>query len=134
MLGEKEILQKLVVDEKDTIRDLERLVNESSKFFKIEKPTGRIIFVNFGDLSDPKRICIVMIGKYFANKLELVESPNLSISDIAKEIGKPMTTLSSPMRDLTKKGYVEKLPGRKYRIAYHRISEILEKVLTNKRD
>ena len=133
MSDEKEILQKLVVDEKDTIKDLERLVTESSKFFKIEKPTGKIIFVSFGDLSDPKRICIVMIGKYFANKLGIVESPSLGISDIAKEIGRPMTALSGPMKELTKNGYVEKLPGRKYRIAYHRISEILEKFLVSKK-
>lgn len=132
MTEENEILKKLVVEEKDITKEMEKLVGEASKHFRIEKPSGRIIFQNFGSLSDKQRIAIVLLGKYFANKLSMIENPSLSISEIAKEIGRPMTTLSGNMKELINKGYVEYLPGKKYRVAYHRIKEIFEDVLSAK--
>lgn len=132
MVEENEILKKLVVEEKDTIKEMEKLIEEAVKFFRIEKPSGKIIFQNFGALTDQQRVAIILLGKYFANKLGIIESPMLSISEISKELGRPMTTLSGHMKGLTDKGLVEKLPGRKYRVAYHRINEILEGILSLK--
>lgn len=132
MTEENEILKKLVVEEKDITKEMEKLVGEAQKHFRIEKPSGKIIFQNFGSLNDKQRIAIVLLGKYFANRLNMVENPSLSISEIAKEIGKPMTTLSGNMKELVSKGYVEYLPGKKYRVAYHRIKEIFDNVLDTK--
>lgn len=128
MAEENEILKKLVVEEKDTIKEMEKLVEEAARFFKIEKPSGRIMFQNFGALTDQQRISIIMLGKYFASKLKIIDNPMLSISDISKELGRPMTTLSRPMKELIDRGFIEKLPGRKYRVAYHRINEILANI------
>jgi len=133
MSGGNEVLKKLIVDEKDTIKEMEKLVGQASKYFRIEKPSGRIIFQNFGALTDQQRICIILVGKYFANNLGFIKDCTLSISDIAKELGRPMTTLSKYMRSLASRGFIERLPGRKYRIAYHRISEIFENILFAKR-
>jgi predicted transcriptional regulator len=132
MEEESEILRKLVVDEKDVIKELEKLVEQSQKYFRIESTSGKIVFQDYGSLSDKQRIAVVLIGRYFASKLKLIEDPSLSISEIAKEIGRPMTTLSKYTRDLVDRGYVEYLPGKKYRIAYHRIKEIYNDILETK--
>lgn len=124
MTDEKEILKKLVVEEKDVVSDLANLVEKAKEVFVIEKPSGRIIFKDFGKLKDPQRICALLIGKYFASKLGLIQEPALGISEIAKELGRPMTTLSGPVRELMMKGYIEKLTTRKYMIVYHRIKDI----------
>ncbi len=134
MVEENEILKKLVIEEKDITKELESLVGKSLQFFKIEKPGGKIVFVDFGSLSDPQRICALLLGKYFATKLGIIEKSELGISEISNELGRPMTTLSSPMRELVKKGFVEKLPIRKYRIAYHRISKIFDEILRLKKE
>ena len=126
MTDEKEILKKLLVEEKDVIKDLVNLVEKAKTVFVIEKTTGRIIFISFGKLSDPQRICALLIGKFFAVKMELIEESSLGVSEIAKELGRPKTTLSKPLGDLVKLGYVEKLPQRKYTIAYHRLNEIFD--------
>lgn len=129
---EKSVLEKLVLDEKDVTKDMEKLVESALQIFRIEKPTGKIIFQNFGVLGDKQRILIILIGKYFATKIGILENAALSISEIAKELGRPMTALSGPLRDVVKSGHVENLPGRKYRIAYHRVSEIFDKFLSLK--
>ncbi len=133
MSEENEILKKLVVEEKDITKEMERLVEEAQKHFRIEKPSGRIIFQDFGSLSDKQRIATILLGKYFAHRLNLIESPSLSISETANELGRPMTALSGSMRELVTKGYVEYLPGKKYRVAYHRIKEMFEDILSTRR-
>ncbi len=132
MPEENEILKKLVVSEEDVTKEMEQLVNEASKIFKIEQPSGRIIFHDFGKLNDKQRILVILVGKYFASRVGIIENPSMSISEISKELGRPMTALSGPIKDLVKQGYVEYLPGRKYRVAYHRIKEIFEKMLSSK--
>jgi len=133
MVEESEILKRLVVEEKDVTKEMEKLVDEASKHFRVEKPSGRIIFQDFGLLSDKQRIAIVLIGKYFAHKLKMIENPSLSISQIATELGRPMTALSGNIKELVTRGYIEYLPGKKYRIAYHRIKEIFNDILIKKR-
>lgn len=128
-----EILGKLVVEETVVTKDLEKQIEEATKHFKIEKPTARILFQDFGSLSDKQRIAVILLGKFYATRLKIIDEPSLSISEIAKELGRPMTTLSWSMKELVKHGYVEYLPTRRYRIAYHRIKEIIDNVLNVKK-
>jgi len=129
MVEENQILRKLLVEERDVIKDLSVLVDRVSEIFRIEKPSGRIVFMNFGELSDPQRLASLLLGRYFANKLALVESNSLGISEIAEQLGRPKTALSGPLKELVTKGFVEKLPDRKYRIAYNRIRDIFDTLL-----
>lgn len=126
MVDEKEILEKLLVDEGEVIKDLARSVDTAKDIFVIEKQSGRIIFKDFGKLSDPQRICALLIGKYFAARLGIITENSLGVSDIAKELGRPKTALSGPLKELLKKGFVEKLPNRKNIVAFHRINDIIK--------
>jgi hypothetical protein len=133
MTEESEILKKLLVEEKDMTKELEKQVEEASKHFRIEKPSGRILFKDFGALRDKQRIAVLLLGKYFACQLKLIEDPSLSMSEISRELVRPMTTLSKYVGELVDAGYIESLPAtRKYRVSYHRIPEIFSSVLTTK--
>lgn len=134
MVDEAEILHKLVVEEKDVMKEIEQMVEKASNYFKIEKPGGKIIFKDFGGLNDKQRIIILLLGKYFAAKLKIIGDPSMSISTVAKELGRPVTTLSGNMKDLVTKGYAEYIPnGKKYRVSYHRIHEIFETLLDKRK-
>jgi hypothetical protein len=131
-MEEHEILEKLVVEEKDLTKELATVVGRASEIFRIERPSGKIVFKDFTGLSDKQRILAVLVGKYFARRLGIIEEPAMGISEIARELGRPVTALSGPIGDSVKGGLVERLSDRKYRIAYHRIGYILEKVLVPK--
>lgn len=126
MTNENDILKKLLVDEKDVVKELVSLVEKAKEIFVIERSSGKIIFKNFGELTDVQRICALLSGRYFASKLGISQDHSLGVTEIAKELGRPKTTLSGPMRDLVKKGYLVKLTNRKYAIAYHRIKDIFD--------
>lgn len=130
----RDILEKLVVDEKDLKQELAKQVDDAAKIFRIERPSGKIAFKDFGSLSDKQRIAVVLMGKYFATKLGIVPDATLSISEVANELGRPVTALSGPVKDLVRQGFVEYLTERRYKIVYHRIGEIFEKVLSGKKE
>lgn len=126
---ERKVLNRLVVDKGAMIKDLEHLVEQAKDIFLIESPGGRIIFQDFGALSDERRILALLTAKYFAARLGLKNDNSLGISEIAQELGRPMTSLSGPVRSLIAEGYVEKLPIRKYTVAYNRMKEIIPEIL-----
>lgn len=126
MVDEKDVLKKLLVDETFVIKDLASLVDKAKDIFVIEKSSGRVIFKDFGSLTDPQRICALLIGRYFAVKVGILKDSALSISEISKTLGRPLKPLSGRMTELIKKGYAEKLTNRKYMITYHRIHDIFK--------
>jgi hypothetical protein len=126
------VLEKLVVDEQEIKIELGKLVEKTITIFRIEKPSGRILFKNFSSLSDPQRISALLIGKYFASRmidLGISCSESLNVSNIAKELGRPVTAMSGPIQILLKKGFVEKLEDKTYRISYNRLNEVVNSIL-----
>lgn len=128
----RDILEKLVVEEKDLTQELAKQVEDAAKIFRIERPSGKVVFKEFGALTDKQRIAVVLMGKYFATKLDIISAATLSISEVANELGRPVTALSGPMKDLVRAGFVEYVSERRYKIVYHRIGEIFEKVLVSR--
>ena len=126
MTNEKEILKKLLVDEEGILKDLGEFVDKVKNIFVIERSTGKVFFKNFGKLTDPQRIAALLVGRYFAEKLDIINDDSMGVSEIADALGRPKTSLSGPLKDLSTKGYVEKMGNRKYRIAYNRIQNIFE--------
>ena len=126
MTSEKEILKKLLVDEEDILKDLSELVGKAKNIFVIERSTGKIFFKNFGKLTDPQRITALLVGRYFAEKLDIIDDDSMGVSEIAGALGRPKTSLSGPLKDLSTKGYVEKMDNKKYRIAHNRIQDIVK--------
>jgi hypothetical protein len=125
-----DVLKKLFIDETDTLKELEKLVDSASKVFRIERPSGRVVFRDFKNLTDKQRIAAYLSAKYFATKSQIITNYDFGIGDIAKELGRPATSLSGPIRQLVDEGFVESLPDKKYSIVYHRLTEVFETILS----
>lgn len=131
MTNEKDLLKDLLLDDTEVKKQLASLAGKSKNVFQIQKENGQIVFKNFKVLTNPARICALLTGKKFAKKLELNVEDSLSITQIGIELGILSSTLSSPMKDLVKKGYVLK-NKKKYEIAYNRLPEIFEEYFSEK--
>ena len=129
---EKKVLSKLLVDESAVIANLAEQVEKVTKVFRIENPSGRIIFESNLDLSDRKRVVALLLEKYFSHRLGLIQDDSLGVSEIADELGKPVTSMSGLVGGLMQDGFVIRLPIRKYRVVYHRIPSIID-LLTEKK-
>ena len=122
--SEKEILKNLLISEEDTVQKLKMLVEKSKKYFGIESKSGKIIFHN-PNMANRKKILLLLIGKYFAEKLGLIDKNSLSSTEISKQIDTAITTISGPLGELLKKGLIKK-EGSEYKIQYFKIESILD--------
>lgn len=133
MSKEKEILKDILVDESDVIQNLASIVKKAKDIFVIEKESGKVIFKNYSKLSNPQKICSVLIGKYFAKRLDIIDDHTATISEISEELDVLQTTLSSPLKSLRKTGQILYEKSR-YRINPHRIEEIIKSILKEKNE
>ncbi len=131
MVDEKKILEDMLVDESDIIQNLAKIVEKAKNIFVMEKNSGKIIFKNFSELTNPQKIVCILTAKYFAKRLNLIVDHAISVADISNELEIPNTTLSSPLKSLRKTGvvlYNESL----YKINPHRIEEVVDSILSTK--
>ena len=131
---EKKVLSKLLVDESAVIANLAEQVEKVMKVFRIENPSGRIIFESNLDLNDRKRVAALLLEKYFAHRYGLIQDDSLGVSEIADELGKPVTSMSGLVSVLMQDGFVTRLPIRKYRVVYHRIPAIIDMLTERKKN
>ena len=125
--GEKEeILKELLIDEEAILKDL---VNKAKKIFKIDKKSGRtVLLIPKTPLSDRELIILTLIGRYFANKLNLFDSSSMAIEELAQELNMAKPSVSARMSDLRRERIVEMLARGEYRINYTEISRLLDEI------
>ena len=126
MTDERKIMESLLVDEHTLLEDLKEVVNRAKNIFRIESHTGRIVFMNFGELNNSQRILVLLTGRHFAVKFGLIEDSSFGSSEIAKNLGIPKTNLSVPIKNLCAEKYIERLSNRKYRINHNRVNDIFD--------
>jgi len=131
MTDEHEILKDLLVDESELIQNLASIIQKTKDIFVIEKESGKIIFKNYSKLTNSQKISCILIGKYFAKRLGIIDDHTVAISEISSELEIPQTTLSSPLKSLRSYGAVLYEKSR-YRVNPHRIEEIIDSILSSK--
>lgn len=124
MTNEKDILKDILVSEEDVIQNLLEIVKKVKEIFVLEEKSGKIIFKNYSKLTNPQRISAILIGKYFAKRLNIIKDNSMEGPEISKELNIPQTTLSAPLKSLKDKGLILSDKG-KYRVNPHRIEEII---------
>lgn len=122
--GEKEVLKDILVSEEGIIHNLLEIVKKAKEIFVLEEKSGKIIFKNYSKLTNPQRISAILIGKYFAERLNIIQDNSMEGSEISNELNIPQTTLSAPLKSLKVKGLILSEKG-KYRVNPHRIEEII---------
>ena len=130
MSDEHRILKDLVINENEIIDNLVSTIQKIKDFFRIEDKSGKIIFQNYSKLTNPQKICCVLMGKYFANRLSIIEDHTASVSELSSELDIPVTTLSAPLKSLRKSNWVLYAESR-YKINIHQIDEIVDSLLKN---
>jgi DNA-binding MarR family transcriptional regulator len=120
----KDVLRDILVSEKDLATRVSELVTKLKPFIRIDEQSGKIFFVESVKFSNTQKILLFSIGKFLAEKAGIINTSSFSIAEISKELNILTTTLSAPLGDLVKKGFIEK-DNVKYRILYPKIDSIL---------
>jgi len=126
LLSEKEILEKLLIDERETLK---RLVEKSEKILRVDKKTGdTVIIAPRSKLTDRQLISIILLGRYFSNKLNLVPSEVMTIDEIAQKLNLDKDVVSARLSDLKRERIVEMVSRGEYRISHANADTMLDEI------
>lgn len=121
----KEILGRIFVREEDTLKELEEIVDNSTKHFRINPHSGRMIIFEEHITQIPYKILLLLIGLYLMKHEGARENDLINISQMEKVLDIKKTSLSKPLGNFVKKGYVKKDSLGNYSIEHYQIKRIL---------
>jgi len=125
-LSEKDILEKLLIDEEEILK---RLVEKAEKIFRIDRKTGdAVIVAPKSKLIDRELIGITLLGRYFANKMKLASSDSMSVSEIAQKLGMDEKAVSARLSELKRERIVEMVSRGEYRVSYAGVESMLSEI------
>ena len=129
-LNKDEILKELLYTEKDSLQKLKEMVNKTKALVKIDQKSSNIVLNSEFDFSNPEKILLILIGKYFSNEIGLTDKGCLEIQEI-EEISKiKKTTLSKPLGVLINSGYVGKNDEKHYFIQHYKIEKAINSLFS----
>ena len=122
----KKIIQDLILKEEDVKAQLQRLVNLAKPFLSIEDKTGRVFLKQEFPFTNPEKILLFLLGKYFACQAGISIEETVKLSDISDGLGIIVTTLSAPMARLVKSKVINKPQKDAYQINPFQAEKYLE--------
>ena len=132
MNAEDEILSKLLLNEKQELEQLDRMVDMALLFFQIDSKGHDVVLTDRAKkLPIKDMICAYLIGIYFGSKklkingIPIIESDSKSGNEIAKYLGKKFTSISGRLTELVRDGRIIKDSNGNYSVTYHKIRTII---------
>ncbi len=119
------IKEHLFISEDNVKQKLDSLLQRMKKYIKIESATGTVILER-KNLQIKPALCLHLIGYYYYARFNKQDDRSLSISQLSNSVGKATTSLSGPLAELVREGYVSKIETGKYQIVYYRIEDFLD--------
>ena len=123
MTAKEEILKELLLTEEDTLKKLKTLIDKTKALVKIDQKTNKIVISNKFSFSNPEKILLFLIGKYFSKELGVSDIEGMDIQELEKASGIKRTTLSRPIGGLSYSGYIGQDEEKKYFIHHYKIEE-----------
>ncbi len=119
---EQSILSKLLFDEGEFLGRLEETIGRAMRFFRLEPRTGRVVLSD-----DAKRrkvqdqIRLLLAGRYFAWKLNIVNTDKMNYREIAVELNRPPNGISPELTELVRTGDLVRDEDGLVSMPFHRI-------------
>jgi len=123
--SKEEILKELLLTEEDTIEKLKTLIDKTKNFVRIDQKTNKIVVSNEHNFSNPERLLLFFVGKYFSKELGLNEKECMDLQELEKESGIKKTTLSKPLGGLLYSGWIGQDEEKRYFIHHYQIEKIV---------
>lgn len=123
--NKEEILKELLLTEEDTLKKLRVLIDKTKTLVKIDQKTNKIVISSEFNFSNPEKVLLLLIGRYFSKELGISNTEGMDIQELEKESGIKKTTLSKPLGGLLFSGYIGQDSGKRYFVHHYKIEEIV---------
>jgi len=127
-MNKKEILKSMLIDEVEIFKGL---VSRAQIVFKLDQRGNAVFLVPFDSLTQRQLIAMQLLGRYFANELELTNSDILTADELSTLVHADKNSITSRLHELKKEHVIES-PGRgQFRISISGAERVLDEILSN---
>ncbi len=123
---EKSKLKELIYDDEE---EFEKLIPKVKKVVKVKRDGTPIIVCERRRLSQGELIACYLIGKFFAKKLELVETDTATNKQLSAALNIDERVVSARLKDLRDEGLVEQVARGEHKISTVNLELFLDKLL-----
>ena len=127
-MNKQDVLKKMLIDE-DAV--FERLVDRASNLFKIDKSGNIIFLIPKSRLTHRQSIALVLLGRYFAAELDILETDTMTSSDLSPYVNTDKKSITARLADLKKEGVVQSIERGTFRVSILGINKILDELETD---
>lgn len=126
---EKEIMRRLLFDETEFLDRLQETVTRALRFFNIEPKSGRVVLTDEARRRKvPDQIRVFLTGRYFAWRLGVIPTDKVNYREMAVELNRPASGISTELTDLVRDGDVARDDDGLVSMPFHRIDGILREM------
>lgn len=130
---EREILSRLLFDEKGFLEGLAETADRARKFLQIDPHTGHVVLTEEARrLRVSDQVRILLAGRHFALRLNIITDDKMALREIAAELNRPPSGISTELSDLVREGYVVRHEEGVFSMPFHRIDVTLREVEQSK--
>jgi hypothetical protein len=120
------ILGKLRFNETEFLKGLEETVERARKYLGIEPHTGRVVLTDASKaLPVPMQVRLLLVGRYFSRDLGDVSTDKLGYKEIAAELNRPPSGISTELTEMVRDGDVARDQDGLVSVPFHRIESTL---------
>ena len=119
-------LEELIYDEEE---EFEKLIPKVKKIVRVKKDGSPVILCDRSLLSHSELIMAYLVGKFFARKLEFVETDSVTNNELSKVLKLKNNVVHARLKELRNEGYVEQVRRGEHRISTVKLEEFLDRVL-----
>ena len=127
-MNKQDILKKMLIDEEAVF---ERLVDRASNLFKIDKSGDIIFLIPKSRLTHRQSIALVLLGRYFAAELGILETDTMTSGDLSPYIDTDKKSITARLADLKKESVIQSVERGTFRVSILGISKILDELETD---
>lgn len=125
-MSKEEILKRILIDEEALF---ERLVENASRVFKLDK-TGNIVWmIPLDKITDRDKVAMCLLAQHLAAELGIAESTTLSNADLAQRLGMQSMSVGARLAELRDQGVAQQEKVGSHRVIMHGVERVLDNII-----
>ena len=126
-MSKEEVLKRMLIDEEALF---ERLVENASRVFKLDK-TGNIVWMIPRDkITDRDKVAIALLAQQLAADLGIADTATVSNAELAQKLGMQSMSVGARMAELRDQVVAHQEKVGHHRVIMHGVEKVLDDIIS----
>jgi len=125
-MSREEVLKRILIDEEALF---ERLVENASQVFKLDKRGNIVWMIPQDKLTDRDKVSMALLAQQLGAELGIVDSGTISNAEIARKLGMQSMSVGARMAELRDQAVVHQEKVGHHHVIMHGVEKVLNEII-----